>query len=106
MPKNIKKRIFFGIIIVMDCEVIFMLIVQICVGSSCYLKGSQEIVEKFEKAVKDHKLEDKVVLSGSFCTGSCNREGVTIHIDDKVFTKIKPENFDSFFEENVLSVVR
>ena len=29
-----------------------MLFVQVCVGSSCHLKGSQEIVELLEKAVE------------------------------------------------------
>ena len=43
-----------------------MLIVQVCVGSSCHLKGSQDIVELFEKAIEEHHIEDEVVLSGSF----------------------------------------
>ena len=42
-----------------------MLFVQICVGSSCYLKGSQDIVELLEKAVAEHNIDDEVVLSGN-----------------------------------------
>lgn len=79
-----------------------MLIVQICIGSSCYLKGSQKIVEKLQKAVSEHKLDDDVVLSGSFCTGKCNRDGVTIQINDDVYTGITPENLDEFFKKNIL----
>ena len=30
-----------------------MLFVQVCVGSSCHLKGSQDIVELFEKAIEE-----------------------------------------------------
>ena len=48
-----------------------MLFVQVCVGSSCHLKGSQEIVELLEAAVAEHHIEDEVVLSGSFCIGKC-----------------------------------
>ena len=40
-----------------------MLVVQICVGSSCHLKGSQEIVELLEKAVEEYHIEDEVVLN-------------------------------------------
>ena len=70
-----------------------MIFVQVCVGSSCHLKGSQDIVELFEKAVKDHNIEDEVVLSGSFCIGKCNRVGVTVQVDDEIHVGITRENF-------------
>ena len=83
-----------------------MLIVQICIGSSCHIKGSQKIVEKLQNMVSEYKLDDDVILSGSFCTGKCNREGVTIQINDDIYTGITPENFDEFFNKNILSVVK
>ena len=49
------------------------MIIQICVGSSCHLKGAEEIVLLFEKAIEDHHLEDEITLAGSFCIGKCNR---------------------------------
>ena len=82
-----------------------MVFVQICVGSSCHLKGSQEIVELLENAVKEYRVEDEVVLSGSFCIGKCNRVGVTVQVDDDVHVGITRENFKEFFVENVLSAV-
>lgn len=82
-----------------------MVFVQICVGSSCHLKGSAEIVELFEKAVEEHHLEDEVVLSGSFCIGKCNRVGVTVQVDDDVHVGVTPENFREFFKNNVLDVI-
>jgi NADH:ubiquinone oxidoreductase subunit E len=82
-----------------------MFIVQVCVGSSCYLKGSQTIVELFEKAVEEHRLEDEVMLSGSFCIGKCNRTGVTVQVNDDVHVGITAENFREFFKENILDVI-
>ena len=82
-----------------------MIFVQVCVGSSCHLKGSQDIVELFEKAVKDHNIEDEVVLSGSFCIGKCNRVGVTVQVDDEIHVGITRENFKDFFAENILKVI-
>jgi NADH:ubiquinone oxidoreductase subunit E len=82
-----------------------MIFVQVCVGSSCHLKGSQDIVELFEKAVKDHNIEDEVVLSGSFCNGKCNRVGVTVQVDDEIHVGITRENFKEFFTENILKVI-
>ena len=78
------------------------MVIQVCVGSSCHIKGSPEIIELLTKAVKDSGLEDEITLAGSFCIGKCNREGVTIQVDDTVFTGITPAGFDVFFEENIL----
>ncbi len=82
-----------------------MLIVQVCVGSSCHLKGSQEIVEKMQAAVEKYKLDGQVVLSGSFCIGKCSRGGVTIQVNDDVYTGVSPDGFDEFFKEHILDVV-
>ncbi|MBQ8807998.1 MAG: (2Fe-2S) ferredoxin domain-containing protein [Clostridia bacterium] len=82
------------------------MLIQICVGSSCHIKGSAEIVELLTKAVEENKLQDKVTLAGSFCIGQCNRLGVTIQVDDEVHTGITRENFREFFENNVLSVLK
>ena len=81
------------------------MIIQICVGSSCHLKGSPEIVELLTQAVKDHNLEDEITLAGSFCIGKCNRVGVTVQVDDAIHTGINRENFKEFFNDKVLSVI-
>ena len=81
------------------------MIIQVCVGSSCHLKGSPEIVELFQKAVADYRLEDEITLAGSFCIGKCNRIGVMVQVDDDIHTGITKENFKEFFKENVLDVI-
>ena len=81
------------------------MIVQICVGSSCHLKGSEKIVGLFQGAVEKNNLQDDVTLAGSFCTGKCNRIGVTVSVDDDVYTGITPENFDDFFKNKVLEPI-
>ena len=78
------------------------MIIQICVGSSCHLKGSPEIVELLQKAVEEHRLEDEVTLAGSFCIGKCNRVGVTVQVDNDIHVGVTKENFKEFFKEHVL----
>ena len=78
------------------------MIIQVCVGSSCHLKGSAEIVELLQKAVEEHHLEDEITLVGSFCIGKCNRIGVTVQVDDDVCVGITRETFKEFFNERVL----
>ena len=82
-----------------------MVFVQVCVGSSCHLKGSQDIVELLEAAVERYQLEDEVVLSGSFCIGKCNRVGVTVQVNDDVHVGMTRENFREFFKNHILDVV-
>ncbi len=81
------------------------MIIQICVGSSCHLKGSPEIVALMQAAVEEHGIADRVTLTGSFCVGKCNREGVTVQVDDTVHIGITKENFKEFFSEHVLKAL-
>lgn len=53
-------------------------------------------------AVSKNGLDADVTLAGSFCTGECNRIGVTVQIDDEVYTDVTVEGFDSFFKEKIL----
>lgn len=82
------------------------MIIQVCVGSSCHLKGSMDIVGLLKKAIEDNHLERDVTLAGSFCTGRCNRNGVTITVDDDVYPGVTKEGFRDFFQEKVLSKLK
>ncbi len=82
-----------------------MLIVQICVGSSCHLKGSSDIVELLQERIDAHKLQDDVTLVGSFCIGKCNRIGVTVQVNDDIHVGVTRENFSEFFKEHILKPI-
>ena len=83
-----------------------MVIVRVCVGSSCQLKGSAKIIELLEKAVSDNHIESEITLAGSFCIVKCNRVGVTVQVDDDIYTGITVENFREFFSEKVLKKIK
>ena len=82
-----------------------MIFVEVCVGSSCHLKGAPRIVELMEKKIAEENLEDEIVLSGAFCVGKCNRIGVTITVGDDVYTGITPEGFGEFWTNIILPAV-
>lgn len=73
--------------------------ITICIGSSCHLKGSREIVQKLETLVAENHLEGQVELNGSFCMGECVK-GVCTKIDGELFS-LKPEDTEAFFEKEV-----
>lgn len=75
----------------------------ICIGSSCHLKGSRQIVESLQALIEKHQLQGQIKLSGTFCMGKC-MEGVCTTVDG-VFYSLKPETVSSFFETTVLPQV-
>ncbi len=83
-----------------------MIFVSICVGSSCHLKGSEQLVELFANKIKEEGLDNDIVLSGSFCLGRCNRVGVTVSVGDgineEIIPGITPEGFNTFWAETLI----
>lgn len=82
------------------------MVVQVCVGSSCHLKGSEELALWMQKLIEENGLEDEVVLTGSFCIGKCNPIGVTIQVDDEIHAGITRESFKDFFAEHILGKLK
>ncbi|MDD6467573.1 MAG: (2Fe-2S) ferredoxin domain-containing protein [Erysipelotrichaceae bacterium] len=75
---------------------------SVCVGSSCHLKGSYEIIQTFKKEIEERHLEDKIELKASFCLGHCT-SGVAVRVDNDFLDNINPENAKERFETDVLS---
>ena len=74
--------------------------ITVCIGSSCHLKGSRQVVERLQALVKEHGLDDKVELSGTFCMDNCQK-GVCVTLDGKLYS-LSPDTTDSFFTTEVL----
>ena len=75
--------------------------ITICIGSSCHLKGSRQIVAELQQLVKEHDLAGKVELAGQFCMGNC-QQGVCVTVDGEAFS-LTPDTTREFFEKDVLS---
>ena len=78
---------------------------SVCVGSSCHLKGSYEIIQTFKKEIAERHLEDKIELKASFCLGHCT-SGVAVRLDDEFLDNISPENAKERFETEILSRIQ
>ena len=74
--------------------------ITVCIGSSCHLKGSRQIVEELQYLVAENGLKDKVELSGIFCMGNCTN-GVCVKINEEQFS-LKPNDTKDFFNKEVL----
>jgi NADH:ubiquinone oxidoreductase subunit E len=81
------------------------MILSICVGSSCHLKGSYQIINMIKEKLETEKLENIIELKAAFCMGNCTN-GVSIKIDEVLFSGIKPDNFENFFQTEVVPRLR
>lgn len=76
--------------------------IYVCVGSSCHLKGSYDIIKKFEQLIKENNLDGKVELKASFCMGHCT-DGVAVKIDGEFIDGVSPHNVGEVFKNHVLN---
>ena len=77
--------------------------ITVCIGSSCHIKGSRQVVEQLQQLISENNLKDRVELAGTFCMGKC-QQGVCVTVDDEFFS-VSPETVKDFFNENVLAKV-
>lgn len=78
--------------------------VTVCIGSSCHIKGSRQVVEQLQYLIAENGIGDKVELAGTFCMGKC-QQGVCVTVDDK-FYSVTPNTVNEFFTDNILSKVK
>lgn len=78
--------------------------ITVCIGSSCHLRGSREIIQILERLIANNNLGDKVNLKGSFCMGQCTG-GVCVSVEGKKFA-LTPATTEEFFKKEVLEVLK
>ena len=82
-----------------------MLTVTICIGSSCYVRGSDKIAETFEHIIQENDLGGQVELTGSFCMEQCSM-GVSVRVGDTVYRGVHPEDAEVFFINEVMPQIQ
>ena len=75
-----------------------MLEIDVCIGSSCHVRGSYNIVQAIQQFMEERALHDRVDLKTTFCTRECHNAGVSVLVDGVKY-QIMPERADEFLEE-------
>ena len=73
--------------------------VLVCIGSSCHLKGSRQVIDQLQSLIEENGLQEKVNLAGTFCMSQC-QQGVCVTVDG-AFHSVTPDSVVAFFEEHV-----
>jgi NADH:ubiquinone oxidoreductase subunit E len=77
--------------------------ITVCIGSSCHIKGSRQVVERLQGLIAENNVGNNVDLGGTFCLGNCQK-GVCVMVDDS-FHSVTPETVDDFFAKEILAKV-
>lgn len=80
-----------------------MIKITVCIGSSCHIKGSRQVVEQLQYLISEKELGDVVELGGTFCMGQCQK-GVCVTVNDQ-FYSVTPDTVAEFFEREILTRV-
>ena len=81
-----------------------MLKITVCIGSSCHIKGSRQVVGQLQDLISENSLQNKVDLGGTFCMGKC-QQGVCVTVNDD-FHSVTPETVGEFFANEILAKVK
>ncbi|MDR2763234.1 MAG: [FeFe] hydrogenase, group A [Planctomycetaceae bacterium] len=57
--------------------------ITVCVGTSCYAKGSEELLKKIEDFIQTESLGNVLQVEAAFCMENCNK-GPTVVIGEKI----------------------
>lgn len=71
--------------------------INVCIGTSCHLNGSYNVVQTFQQLIEEYNLHDEIEMNAFFCMKQCNNKGVSVSIDGENF-RIESDNAVDFFK--------
>lgn len=74
--------------------------IGVCVGTNCYVKGSQELLRKIMNYVKDRGYSNVVNAKATFCFENCS-EAPVVRIGDKLINACTFEKAVKVLEEKI-----
>lgn len=99
------------------------MIIKVCVGSSCHLKGSYDVIESLKSLLNHHQLENDVELEASFCLGHCAKgvsvaaeelgdvkvvenEHVSATAEGLMLHHVSKDNIEAIFSREILPLIK
>lgn len=76
-----------------------MVVINICVGSACYVKGSHDIINRLKDLIKNNDLQNEVELKAAFCLNHCT-DAVCAMVDSELYS-LDTTNVDEFFNKTI-----
>ncbi len=76
--------------------------VSICMGTACYVRGAEKVLEEFKKELKlqvgQTTADGKFSLSSLRCVGACGLAPVVL-VGDKTYGRVAPDDVKNILKE-------
>ena len=77
--------------------------IVVCGGTGCLSSDSQQIIDNFNKIIKEKKLQDKVTCNVVGCFGFCSQGPfVKIYPEDTLYHAVKPSDCERIINEDII----
>ncbi len=77
-------------------------VIGVCLGTACYVKGSQKVMDKISEELKIHPGEttddSKFTLNATRCLGACGLAPVMM-INDEVYGRLTPDQVPGILDQ-------
>ncbi len=77
--------------------------IVICLGSSCFARGNQELIPMVRRYIARKQLEDKVDFKGDHCFNHCSL-GPNMMIGDKIYQHLTTGNIESMLDDGLKDI--
>ena len=78
--------------------------INVCLGTACYVRGAENILEAFEKELKIKRTETTddglFTLDSIRCVGACGLAPVVM-VNDKVYGRVTPDDVKGIVDEHL-----
>jgi NADH:ubiquinone oxidoreductase subunit E len=78
--------------------------ISVCVGSSCHIKGSKQIIDRLRQLTSEYGLTEKIEIIGVLCMDNC-MDGACVKVGERIY-KLTQDTAEEFFKQVVLPDIR
>ena len=78
--------------------------VEVCVGTGCHTRGSEDILRGLVKYVAEENLKDLVGIKGTFCFEKCGK-GPNVRIGDKIYSACSLQSVKEVLEQTLTEIL-
>ncbi|MBP8785173.1 MAG: (2Fe-2S) ferredoxin domain-containing protein [Synergistaceae bacterium] len=82
-----------------------MLEINVCIGSSCHVRGSYNVIQAIQQIIEEKSLHDKINFNTTFCMKECHNAGVGVTVNGEAYN-VSPNGIEPFLQtilEKILS---
>ena len=77
-----------------------MVTVEVCIGSACYVKGSNQVVSILQDLIREKGWETQVEVKGAFCMQVCT-QGLGLRVNGKQLLGVGLHNVKETLEREI-----